>query len=671
MKSMKKIMYVLSVAMLIALLLAVAVMAETATGKFGVFGATDGSESALTWTFAPEKFTVDGVEYEANTLVISGTGTTWTYESGTVGYMNGGWNVSGFPWTAYHASVEKIVITAPITKIPAKAFARHFKLTTVLFPETYKEFDTSEPFNEIKTLKTIGVTGKDVVEGVWDFRNFTYINNEYSLLYTAVPSPVIFLPADAKYKSVETNDTGSAGMLALYAKYALNAKFFVTAGSDGEKIANNTKKNASGWYTSSSFVVSVTTGYDYDPTKVEETGPVIPSGGGTSGDTTTSGFSPYWPVAEDGKSGTFGIYTATDETKNALKWTYDTVKFTVDDVEYDPFTLVITGTGAKWSYPEKTVSYVSGGWTYKGLPWYHLRNDIKKVVIATESVTSFPANAFAGMTKMETFLFPQNYTEFRATSMFNGSNKLTTIGYNGTEYVRGVIDLRKMTYIDNSCAISWFANSSEIVWLPETCTYKTTEVGETGSAGIFVLYDNNSTAITFACVAGTDGEKIAKQTQENKNGYHKNKSFSVTIVYEYIAPEILDTPEDIADTFDYSIYEKATASGHLVAGSYCNANWYYFEDTKTLMYLAATTGYTETGTIAAAEDKIGWADYKNDIEHIVIGPGISKITGGAFADMSAVKDIRLGSNITRCSSGTFKGCSSLTTIWRANGERVE
>ena len=114
----------------------------------------------------------------------------------------------------------------------------------------------------------------------------------------------------------------------------------------------------------------------------------------------------------------------------------------------------------------------------------------------------------------------------------------------------------------------------------------------------------------------------------------------------------------------------ATAYGE-IEGAYTKNYWAYYEDTKTLSIISnETIKYNEVGTIDMATDGYGWEDYKTEIEHVIIGPKITKLTAATFHGMTNLKDIRITSAITQA-SGAFTGCESLTTIWIDGMERVE
>lgn len=122
--------------------------------------------------------------------------------------------------------------------------------------------------------------------------------------------------------------------------------------------------------------------------------------------------------------------------------------------------------------------------------------------------------------------------------------------------------------------------------------------------------------------------------------------------------------------------EGATLWGHSTrpynGGLIVDTWWAYYDDTKTLEFVSNTTAYNETGVIGDVDSEYtNWHEYKDVIEHIIVGDNIHKISGGAFQGYSALKDVRIGKTLNQIDPTVFTDCTSLTTIWRNNGERIE
>ncbi len=121
--------------------------------------------------------------------------------------------------------------------------------------------------------------------------------------------------------------------------------------------------------------------------------------------------------------------------------------------------------------------------------------------------------------------------------------------------------------------------------------------------------------------------------------------------------------------------EGATVWGHS-SGKYngsdiINTWWAYYDDTKTLEFVSATTKYNETGSVGNVDkDGPSWGEYKDVIEHVIVGDNIAKISGSAFLNYTVLKDVRMGKNVNQIDASAFNGCTSLTTIWRDGTERI-
>ena len=114
----------------------------------------------------------------------------------------------------------------------------------------------------------------------------------------------------------------------------------------------------------------------------------------------------------------------------------------------------------------------------------------------------------------------------------------------------------------------------------------------------------------------------------------------------------------------------ATAYGSMKS-TYTDNWWVYFQDTKTLYFYAKkNSGYNEVGILGHCEDGAGWSAYKEEIEHVVIGPAIHKLNAQFALGMTNLKDIEMTSNITQA-AGTFEDNFNLTTIFLTGMEKVE
>ncbi len=126
------------------------------------------------------------------------------------------------------------------------------------------------------------------------------------------------------------------------------------------------------------------------------------------------------------------------------------------------------------------------------------------------------------------------------------------------------------------------------------------------------------------------------------------------------------------ETFDP---KDATAHGYISykykENPVCHTDWAYYGDTKTLVFYSRTTKYNETGRSEQAADKVGWSKYKDEIEHVIVGNHIAKITQKAFLNYPNLKDVQLGAKVTQIDAQAFYNCPNLTTVWRIGSERIE
>ena len=114
----------------------------------------------------------------------------------------------------------------------------------------------------------------------------------------------------------------------------------------------------------------------------------------------------------------------------------------------------------------------------------------------------------------------------------------------------------------------------------------------------------------------------------------------------------------------------ATAYGSMKS-TYTDNWWAYFQDTKTLKFFAKRFfSYNEVGNLGQCTDGVGWSDYLDEIEHVVIGPDIHKLTATCFTGMTNLKDIEMTADIT-WATGTFEDVPNLTTIFVTGMEKVE
>ncbi len=134
-------------------------------------------------------------------------------------------------------------------------------------------------------------------------------------------------------------------------------------------------------------------------------------------------------------------------------------------------------------------------------------------------------------------------------------------------------------------------------------------------------------------------------------------------------PVITKLPKTDWTPFDST---GATAHGTITRNTWSNSDvkWAWYEDTKTLKFSSESKQtYVELGDLAGCSDG-GWTPYLDAIEHIVIGPGITKLTANTINNMPNLVDVEMTSDISQA-SGAFTGVPKLKTIFITGMEKVE
>lgn len=116
------------------------------------------------------------------------------------------------------------------------------------------------------------------------------------------------------------------------------------------------------------------------------------------------------------------------------------------------------------------------------------------------------------------------------------------------------------------------------------------------------------------------------------------------------------------------------ASGSLYAeyngAQTVGTDWYYDKATKTLSFVSTKSGWNETGALQHAVDGKGWQAYVNEIETIIVGDGLGKVSGGAFTGLTALKTVELP-ELGQIDREAFSGCTSLRTIYVRGNAPIE
>ena len=298
------------------------------------------------------------------------------------------------------------------------------------------------------------------------------------------------------------------------------------------------------------------------------------------------------------------------------------------------------------------------------------------------------ANSFSALKTVE---IPKSLTAI-TDKAFVGETNLVSIYYRGNEPVEGEADLTTLTKLgsyvfDNCKKLSSFKLAENYAGVLDSEAFKWTAVKEfTVPAGVTAInrrtlgyckslesvwcYATNYTLDSSAfdsCdkltyIYGIPGTPLEEYCREKDISFRNINNPEEYIYKSTKEPEIFDPT-------------GATAYGNIInewnGGVVVDVYWLFYEDTKTLKFISNKTGHNETGNCSYDKENQAWEEYKNLIEHAIIGKGISKISQKAFQGMTALKTVEIRGNITQIDTNAFDGCTSLTTIYYNGKTPVE
>lgn len=330
---------------------------------------------------------------------------------------------------------------------------------------------------------------------------------------------------------------------------------------------------------------------------------------------------------------------------------------------------------------------------------------VSKVIIG-DGITSI--NGMQNNQQLKVVEFPTSLTTVGDTA-FESCRNLATIYVKGNDPVEGNFDLTNVTKLGGYCfdACTPFVvklNPNLAGEIPQEVFKNNSNLKELDIPEGVTLIKNDAfsrlSGLATLIIRGKDTELQSKKVFGWENSFpaikapagSKAEAFAKENGFTYINLETgeetkgtLPGPGSMSGSTGGSTGGKleefdpagATAYGHSTGmyngGKIVDTYWAYYADTKTLKFTSATTNYNETGTSSHCDkaDGTSWADYKKEIEHIVVGPYIAKMSGGAFQNMEALKDIVYSQSNIQVDGNCFTGCTSLTTIWREGKERIE
>lgn len=272
--------------------------------------------------------------------------------------------------------------------------------------------------------------------------------------------------------------------------------------------------------------------------------------------------------------------------------------------------------------------------------WAEYKDEIEHIIVG-QNINKITGNSFIGYQGLKDVCISAKVTQIDTGAFLNCPN-FSTLWVEGTERIEGRIDATQLKSTSN-----FFA----------------------GTAVKEVVLSKNDISPNFA----------PPKTLERIYSADPNASVKVfaaennLILIDLATMQQVDTNVDLSQSYKP---EGATVSGHSTkkyeGSKIVDTYWAYYADTKTLEFVSNSNGYNETGAVSDCDGTgDNWLKYKDEIEHIIVGDKISKITGNSFAGYKSLIDVRLGKNVNQIDAGAFSNCTSLTTIWRNGSERIE
>lgn len=379
------------------------------------------------------------------------------------------------------------------------------------------------------------------------------------------------------------------------------------------------------------------------------------------------------------------------------------IKYTVTEAGILTFEIDASATDKVQSTEIPNKDPITGdvsGWN-KALPTF---DKVSKVIIG-DGITAVAG--LASNQQLKTAEFPTSLTKVSSTA-FESCLNFDTIYIKGNEPVKGTLDLTYITTLETYCFDG--CSQSVVKFGPNLSGEIPAEVFKNNSKlkeldipeGVTLIKDkaiSRMSALATLIIRGKDTELQSKKIFDWENSFpaikapagSKAEAFAKENGFTYInletgeetkgtlpGPGTVSGGSTTSDLGDLEEFDPAGATAYGHASAMYNGSpivdtyWAYYADTKTLKFTSATTNYNETGTSAYCDKADGttWATYKAEIEHIIVGPYIKKMSGGAFQNMTALKDIVYSNNL-QVDANCFTGCTSLTTIWKEGSERIE
>ena len=221
----RKIFLALASVLLLAVIFAVAAMAETQSGQV----APNTLGDTLTWTLS-----------DSGELLIEGTATEIAFDKNAEGKSVNWDNMGVVPWQIYRNDIKTIKVTAPVTKLSQYCFASIPNVEKVVLPTTLKNWDDGyNYFGADVRLHSIAFGTEYGEDNVIDLTNLTDCTKGGGQTFEAAGS--------GKTLTVLTPKNGAPVlMVSKFFGKAAKVTVYVKEGSDMEKLVDQLVAKADG-----------------------------------------------------------------------------------------------------------------------------------------------------------------------------------------------------------------------------------------------------------------------------------------------------------------------------------------------------------------------------------------------------------------------------------------
>ena len=168
---------------------------------------------------------------------------------------------------------------------------------------------------------------------------------------------------------------------------------------------------------------------------------------------------------------------------------------------------------------------------------------------------------------------------------------------------------------------------------------------------------------------------------DRKTPFHKSKSFCMALenadpgLKKILQGYIPETKNPLPEFFKKLAKHKKALIASLVVLLICAGGgvafkmlsghepdlWEYESGSGTLALHESMDSFA-----SMPQEKLPWAEYKNEIRTITIGDGVQSVPSGIFKDYPSVSKVNIRNGVDTVGASAFQGCRSLKTLYLAD-----